>query len=49
MAIHAGWLLITAVFWLMILAGLALLVIWVARARPPSPTTHAPTRETPLE
>jgi putative membrane protein len=49
MAIHAGWLLVSAVFWLMILAGLALLVIWVARARPPSPTTHAPTRETPLE
>jgi putative membrane protein len=49
MAIHAGWLLISALFWLMILAGVALLVVWLTRALPSSPTTRPPLHETPLE
>jgi uncharacterized membrane protein len=38
-----------AIFLLMIMAGVALLVIFAVRARPLSPTTHAPMREGPRD
>ena len=49
MAVNAGFMFIGAIFWLMILSGLALLVVWVVRSRPPSPTTHPPMAATPLD
>jgi putative membrane protein len=48
-AVHLGFMFIGAIFWLMILGGLALLVVWVVRSRPPSPITHPPMAATPLE
>jgi uncharacterized membrane protein len=38
-----------AIFLLMIMAGVALFVVWVGRSRPPSPITHPPMAATPLE
>jgi putative membrane protein len=44
-----GFMFIGAIFWLMILVGVALLVIWVVRSHSLSPTIHPQMRETPLE
>ncbi len=49
MVMHAGWLFFGAIFWVMILAGVVLLVVWAVRARPLSPTTQPPAHETPLD
>ena len=47
-AFHASWI-VGWFFLMMIVAGVALLVVWAVRARPLSPTTQVPVRETPLE
>jgi uncharacterized membrane protein len=50
---HAGFVVIGAIFWLMILAGLGLLVFWAVRAgsfsRQLTTAGHAPSHETPLD
>jgi putative membrane protein len=48
-AIHAGLLFIGAIFWLMVLAGIVLLVVWFVRSQPHSASPHRPTGETPLD
>ena len=48
-AMHVGWLFFMAIFWLMVLAGVAVLAVWFVRSRPISPTTHPAVRETPLD
>jgi putative membrane protein len=46
---HMGLMVLVGVFWLMALAGVALLVVWFLRTRPPSPTAaQVPMREMPL-
>jgi uncharacterized membrane protein len=47
-AFHASWI-VGWFFLMMIVAGVALLVVWAVRAHPLSPTTQVPVRETPLE
>jgi putative membrane protein len=49
MMVHLGLMVLVAVFWLMVLAGVALLVVWFMRTRPQSPTAQVPIRETPLQ
>jgi putative membrane protein len=49
MGVHFGWLVLIAVFWLMVLAGVGLLVVWFVRARPLAPAGTAAHRETPLQ
>ena len=46
---HMGFMFIGAIFWLMVLAGVALLVIWFVRSQPLSATPRPPVRETPIE
>jgi putative membrane protein len=50
MVMHMGLMVVVGVFWLMALAGVALLVVWFMRTRPQSPTAaQVPMRETPLQ
>jgi putative membrane protein len=46
--LHIAWI-VSLFFLMMVLAGVALLVIWAVRARPLSPAGQAPGRETPLD
>jgi uncharacterized membrane protein len=46
---HMGMLVIVGFFWLIVLAGVALLVMWFVRSHPISPTANPQARDTPLD